>query len=252
MNPTAIVNDNATPDAPNAFTGWAGYFDEYAPVYERSAFGPQGLAYVGNREVDAVTDALAACRPGRVLDAGAGTGRVARALTKRGWSITALDVSTEMLERLAAELPGCETVSGALGTELPFADATFDAVVSMRVLKYVDDIDVAIDELARVLRPGGVTVLEFANGRSLARFGYRGSPIRFVTLHEAESMLREAGINVTARIAGTRLPYPIWRAARGAGAARLAAFVDRAVGACLGGRRKTTGARSIILVGQRA
>ena len=122
-----------------------------------------------------------------------------------------------MLERLASELPSCETVSGALGTELPFAGlhirrSGFDARPQVRRRHRR-----CVDELARVLRPGGVTVLEFANGRSLAgAFGYRGSPIRFVTLDEAESMLRDAGVNVTARIAGTRLPYPIWRAARGA------------------------------------
>jgi len=239
-----------TPAAPTDFRGWQQHFDEFAPVYERSAFGEAGLTYIGDRESNAVMSALANFEVGRVLDAGAGTGRLSRLFTRHGWRVTALDVSTEMLERLASELPNCQTVHGALGQRLPFDDASFDAVVSMRVLKYVDQMQTAVDELARVLRPGGVAILEFANARSAARFGYPGAPIRFVTVDEAHSMMRRSGLDVTARIAGTRLPFPMWRAARSARAARAVAAVDRAIGACLGAR-SVTAARSVIFVGQR-
>jgi ubiquinone/menaquinone biosynthesis C-methylase UbiE len=248
---TTSTVDVVTPTVPERFTGWAGYFDAYAPDYERSAFGGEGLAYTGSLELAAVVGALRDLRPGRVLDAGAGTGRVARALAGAGWRVTALDISCEMLERLAREVPGCKTVHGALGAPLPFADESFDAVVSMRVLKYVEEIETAVRELARVLRPGGIAVLEFANGRSFARFGYRGAPIRFVTVGEAERLLRAAGVRTTKRVAGTRLPFPLWSAARGPRAARVTAHVDRAVGMLLGGNRTAAGARSVILIGQR-
>jgi ubiquinone/menaquinone biosynthesis C-methylase UbiE len=237
--------------APVAFSGWANYFDDFASDYEHAAFGGAGLAYVGALEVGAVVHALRRIPPGRVLDAGAGTGRVARALCADDWRVTALDVSREMLDRLAYELPSCDTVQCALGTPLPFEDGAFDAVVSMRVLKYVAEMDDAVRELARVLRPGGLAVLEFANGRSLARFGYPGAPIRFVTIAEAQSMMQRAGLRAVTRVAGTRLPYPLWSAARQPRVARAMGAVDRAVGAALGGNRTASGARSVILVGTR-
>lgn len=240
------------PGAPSDYAGWGGYFDEFAPAYEDTAFGPAGLAYIGALETKAVTDELRQRSTGRVLDAGAGTGRIARALTQLGWRVTALDVSEEMLAELARALPGCEAVHGALGTRLPFADESFDAAVSMRVLKYVADIDVAIAELARVVRRGGSIVLEFANARSVARFGYRGAPIRFDTVADAHSRLDRAGIELVRQVAGTRIPYPVWNAATGARTAGALARVDRAVGALVGGNHTLAGARSFVLVGRRA
>jgi ubiquinone/menaquinone biosynthesis C-methylase UbiE len=239
------------PRVPENAAGWAGYFDAFAPVYEHSAFGGQGLAYVGGLEVNAVIQTLRRLAPGRVLDAGAGTGRVARALCADGWHVTAFDVSSEMLDRLAYELPSCETVQGALGTKLPFDDDCFDAVVSMRVLKYVADVEVAVEELARVLRPGGLAVLEFANARSFARLGYRGAPVQFQTIAQAHALLESAGLRVVNQVAGTRLPYPFWQRARSARAARGIAQLDRAIGTLVGGDRTALLARSMILVGMR-
>jgi len=46
------------PAAPIAFDGWSGHFDSYAPDYEETAFSGAGLAFIGRREVDAVTRAL--------------------------------------------------------------------------------------------------------------------------------------------------------------------------------------------------
>jgi ubiquinone/menaquinone biosynthesis C-methylase UbiE len=237
--------------SPTAFAGWGRFFDEYAPVYEQSAFGGAGLAHVSDREVDAVLGALMRRAPGRVLDAGAGTGRLTRALDRSGWSVTALDVSLEMLGVLEASVPGCETVHGTLGTTLPLATASFDAVVSMRVLKYVSDLETGLAEITRVLRRGGLAVLEFPNRWSVARVGYRGAPIRFVGIREASVLLERAGLRVVDRVAGPRLPQPVWARARSSRSAALAAGADRALGAALGGDRSLFGARSLILVGVR-
>jgi ubiquinone/menaquinone biosynthesis C-methylase UbiE len=246
-----MTSTRTAPQSPVSFGGWGQFFDDYAPVYEASAFGGEGLAAVGRRERDAVLEALAGRAPGAVLDAGAGTGRLARALDGAGWSVTALDVSREMLATLARSLPTCETVHGTLGSPLPLTDAAFDAVVSMRVLKYVADLDTAMRELARVLRPGGRVVLEFPNKWSVARLGYRGAPVRFVGIREATALLERAGFEVVSRVAGPRLPQPVWARARSRRGAALATRIDRAVAAVLGGNRSLLGARSLILVGER-
>jgi ubiquinone/menaquinone biosynthesis C-methylase UbiE len=240
-----------TPQSPASFGGWGQFFDEYAPVYEASAFGGEGLAVVGRRERDAVLGALAGRTPGTVLDAGAGTGRLARVLDGAGWSVTALDVSREMLAALMRSLPTCETVHGTLGAPLPLPDAAFDAVVSMRVLKYVADLDTALREIARVLRPGGRAVLEFPNRWSVARLGYRGAPVRFVGIREVTALLEHAGFEVVGRVAGPRLPQPVWARATSRRTAALATRIDRAIAGVLGGDGRLLGARSLILVGER-
>ena len=178
------------PEAPTAVAGWADFFDDLAPRYDVAAFGGAGLAAVGNRELHAVREALRRRAPGRVLDAGAGSGRVTNVCLALGWSVTALDASSAMVARLRDRYPMMPVLHAPLGRErLPLADDTFDAVVSMRVLKYVDDLDRALAEIARVLRPNGLVVLEFANRRSVARWGYRDAPVLLPSIREFERAL---------------------------------------------------------------
>jgi ubiquinone/menaquinone biosynthesis C-methylase UbiE len=235
------------PTAPTEASGWSGYFDEYAPTYEAAAFGGAGLALISERELRAVRDALACAEPGRVLDAGAGTGRITETLLSTGWSVVALDASAEMLNELRQAHPEVETIEARLGTRLPFDDATFDAVVAMRVLKYVDDIEYALRELARVVRPGGHVVVEFANRRSCARLGYGDAPIHLVTMREADAGVRAAGLDVQTLRAGPRLPQPVWAEARTPLSARLASACDRAVAIALGGHRSSFAARCVFV-----
>jgi demethylmenaquinone methyltransferase / 2-methoxy-6-polyprenyl-1,4-benzoquinol methylase len=88
-----------------------------------------------------------------VLDVATGTGLVARALVRRrGARVVGLDLTHAMLHR--ARGPGIVPVAGR-AEQLPFPDASFDAVVFTYLLRYVDDPETTLAELARVLRPGG-------------------------------------------------------------------------------------------------
>src|SRR6188472_3148702 len=99
---------------------------------------------------------------GQVLDVATGTGLVAQALLARGFRVTGLDQSPEMLacarERFGDRV---ELVEGS-ADELPFDDASFDHLTFTYLLRYVDDPAATLAELARVVRPGGtVANLEF-------------------------------------------------------------------------------------------
>lgn len=97
--------------------------------------------------------------PARVLDAGCGTGGFIRRLrtTRPEWSVTGVDLSAQAVG-LARERSGAEIVQGSL-TALPFADGSFDAVSTGDVLYHIADPRAAVGEMTRVLRPGGVLVV---------------------------------------------------------------------------------------------
>jgi SAM-dependent methyltransferase len=130
---------------------------------------------------------------------------------------------------------------------LPFVDAAFDAVVSIRVLKYVAATDIALSEVARVLRPDGTVVLEVTNANSIARFGYRNAPVHCTTRRTIERQMRGAGLAPVTVVAGPRLPHAAFVRAHGPRTGRAVSAADRALGALLG----TAGARSLIIVGRR-
>jgi ubiquinone/menaquinone biosynthesis C-methylase UbiE len=104
-------------------------------------------------------------QPGEsVLDVGVGPGLLtfdmARIVGADGLC-AGLDVSEAMIamtKQRCAELPSVDIRVGD-STSLPFDDATFDAVVSTQVYEYVAEIDLALREVARVLRPGGRVVI---------------------------------------------------------------------------------------------
>lgn len=102
-----------------------------------------------------------------VLDVASGTGLVARELVRRNLRVVALDQSEEMLLRGRDAVGGTPfegRIRPVLGPaeRLPFGDETFDALTFTYLLRYVDDPQATLAELARVLRPGGVmAALEF-------------------------------------------------------------------------------------------
>lgn len=91
---------------------------------------------------------------GTVLDVGCGDGQISRALASRGAAVTGIDPTERNLE-VARERAGGPVYVKAGADELPFDDASFDAVVACLVFEHIDDVDAAIAEVARVLRPGG-------------------------------------------------------------------------------------------------
>ena len=107
--------------------------------------------------------ALGALAPGEtVLDVGSGAGTdslVAAQMVGADGRVTGIDMTAEMLAKArtaAAEMgtPNVEFVEGEV-ERLPFADATFDVVISNGVIDLIPDKDAVFSEIQRVLRPGG-------------------------------------------------------------------------------------------------
>lgn len=151
---------------------------------------------------------------GRLIDIGAGFGRLADFY--HGYDeIFLLDYSRSMLreaqERLGSDLP-CTYVAADL-YNLPLNDALFDTALTVRVLHHVRDIPAALREIRRLMRPGGVYILEYANKRHLKAIlrylagrqswnPFSPEPVEFVALnydfHPAymQARLSEAGFAI--------------------------------------------------------
>lgn len=102
-------------------------------------------------------------KPGeRILDVAAGTGTSAAPMAKIGALVTCLDLSEGMIEEGRRKQPDLEFIQGS-AEELPFDDASFDAVTISFGLRNVSRPRVALSEFYRVLKPGGrLVVCEFS------------------------------------------------------------------------------------------
>ena len=114
-------------------------------------------------------------RMGKFADIGGGYGRLANEYLKRAHKVFLFDYSKTELEQ-AKEIYGdkIETRAGDI-YELPFKDDELDGLMMVRVTHHLKYLDKAMAELHRVLKPGGVAVIEVANKRTLPKMA------RFVT-----------------------------------------------------------------------
>jgi len=90
----------------------------------------------------------------RALDLACGTGDIAFAIAERGARTIGLDITHRMLQLGSARSPRVRFITGDM-TSLPFHPALFDVVTTGYGLRNVPDLDAAIDEIARILKPGG-------------------------------------------------------------------------------------------------
>jgi SAM-dependent methyltransferase len=136
------------------------YYDDFSGWYEKERH--QGY----HRVIDAleIDLALPYCADREVLEAGCGTGLILKEVSRVARRSVGLDLSHGMAKQ--AKERGLQVVLGSI-TSLPFADNSFDTAYSFKVLAHLVDIDRALSELARVVRPGGHLLLEFYNPYSL-------------------------------------------------------------------------------------
>ncbi len=176
--------------------------------------------------------------PTSVLDAGCGSGVFSRFLSTKGWNVTAIDASVEMIESARGNSQGSERINYEVSAIESFkAEAgSFDAIVSFSLLEYVERDDDAIAKLAGLLSSDGVLVVSVPNRSGLIRklegllfgirvasrdrlFSGRGeylkyqknqySPFELDLMMRAQGLKKMRGIYLNSGLAGPSWVFPI-------------------------------------------
>lgn len=196
----------------------------------------------GRSKIDALVDELFAdlTKGAKLLDVGCGTGEHLQRAVDGGLGAFGVEPAPAMLKIARRNVPRAE-VKQAVATELPFADAEFDLLIMVEVLRYLDrpDTEKALAEARRVLKPGGRLLVTLVNrwaldgfyflqrARSLVKrraFDDKNPYCLFHTPGSAERDLRRAGFE-DVRIEG-RLLAPL----------RIAYKVNETFGGWLAGK----------------
>jgi ubiquinone biosynthesis O-methyltransferase len=144
---------------------------EVEPVCDLPGLRPEDYARWRASEVGAVTerverrlilDLIGDVRGKTILDVGCGDGDLAIELSKRGATVSGIDISESMIETARTRAAGEEVSIDfrvAAAQQIPFPAEQFDIVAAVTILCFVEDPSPVFTEMARVLRPGGRLVI---------------------------------------------------------------------------------------------
>jgi len=215
-------------------------FDPLAAGYE-AWFETKLGAFVAERERDLLLRLLRASPRERVLEIGSGTGFFLREIARTGAYCVGLEPSRGMLEVARSHaLPAVEYVRGA-AEALPFTPASFDAAIFMTALEFVANVDAALREARRVVRPGGRLVFGVLNAagpwaEARRREGGLWEKARFFSAAELSTFLTPFG-DVTIDFCVHAPPSAeAWPTALLRVADRVRRLVNRESGALIGAR----------------
>jgi ubiquinone/menaquinone biosynthesis C-methylase UbiE len=148
------------------------YYDDFARNYDDRRGGRDPGGYhdlIDDLEVSFVERHA---RGADLLEVGCGTGLLLERFAEFTRSAQGVDLSPGMLEKARAR--GL-TVKEGSATDLPYSSSEFDVACSFKVLAHVPDIEKAMSEMFRVVRPGGVVIAEFYNPFSIRALAKRAA-----------------------------------------------------------------------------
>lgn len=177
---------------------------EYADKYSNTT--QEGYSFLVRR--DRLVERLGKGE-GRALDIGCGPGVMTKQIRELGWKYAGIDISKEMIELADTRFNNDQNVQFKVGfvEKIDGKDNSFDAVIAMGLVEYVANDTAAIQEMARVLKPGGLLIVSLPNWWSPVRMWDRWvlGPLlflrrKFVTRKEIGVLHREYSLGSYKRL----------------------------------------------------
>jgi 2-polyprenyl-3-methyl-5-hydroxy-6-metoxy-1,4-benzoquinol methylase len=186
-------------------------YDKLAFSYDAVRYRKESMRRRGQMESDFILNSI---RPGsRVLELGCGTGRITTLLLGAAESVTAVDISGEMLKVLRSKLgilSNLELIESDLfQLEDRLSLRTFDTVVCMRMLPHIRDVHSALVALTKFISPGGQMLFDLWNNHSLLGLGRKllGHRHQIPTFHHPYDLMLQAIHSAELEV---EQEYPLW------------------------------------------
>ncbi len=148
------------------------HFDLIAKLYPKRNEDLSQVSPMFHSRLGMTYEMLGAVDGLKFLDVGCGPGLAAGYILQNGGKYFGIDLSKEMLKESCRTSDECASMQLAVGImeHLPFPNASFDGGICLGVLEYVEDLELAIAELSRVMRDDSIVVLSMQNQYSIYRW----------------------------------------------------------------------------------
>lgn len=141
-------------------------FDKLSQTYdEQRYFGCSSPAHSFMIRRQRVYELLSNCRGGKVLDVGCGPGITVDYFVDKGFEFFGVDISKEMINRCKEKFGHVQNTHFSVGSieKLDFPNSFFDVVICMGVVEYTEDDSIAVKEMTRVTKQGGIIIITLPN-----------------------------------------------------------------------------------------
>lgn len=194
-------------------------FNNDAQKYKDFAFLESlGLKHLSNIETNFIKTHVKDIGPNLVyLDLGIGTGRNSQILLQKKLKVTGLDFSEKMLNEVRSNLREYVKIRVLhlhrhnLNNKLPYPNDTFDGLICIRVMKYVQNWKKLIKEMGRVSKPNSILIFDIANLYSIQTISQFYNIYFTLNPKEVEGELKSAGFRVIEKKFGAKLPFMLYK-----------------------------------------
>ena len=164
--------------------------EEIAGAYDAYYQTPAGKE-IDTIEEELIINALKKVPKRKMLELGCGTGHWTELFVSKGFDVIATDISDAMLHKAIEKNLDAEILKADAG-ELPFKNESFDVVATVTMMEFVNSKEVVLNEIYRVLKPGGYLLLGCLNGNSqLAKNAAKDPVFKNAAFYVPESLEKD-------------------------------------------------------------